>query len=204
MNAGLTGCDVAIDASNDSSKRAAATLVDGTRRLLAAEAAARVSHHICVSIVGCDRIPLRYFRVKTAQERAVEDGMVPWTIVRATQFHELLAMSLASASRWRVMPLPRGTLQTIAVREVAHAIAGIAENVPLRRRVLVAGPERNELRELARAWNTVTGRRVALLPIPLPGAIGQALRAGALTAEAPDVLGTTSFNTWLDAGGGVP
>jgi uncharacterized protein YbjT (DUF2867 family) len=104
------GCDVVIDASNDSSKNAAATLVEGTKKLLSTEADAAVKHHVCVSIVGCDRVPIRYFRVKTAQERAVEKGNVPWTIVRATQFHELISTALAGASRFGVMPLPKGTL----------------------------------------------------------------------------------------------
>lgn len=194
----LAGCHVVIDASNDSSRQAAATLVEGTKRLLAAEAAASVGHHVGISIVGCDRIPIRYFRVKTAQERAVESGVVPWTIVRATQFHELIGMSLDAASRWGVMPLPRGTLQTIAVHDAASAIADVAEKPPARRRVLVAGPERNELRDLAKRWRASAHRRVLFLPMPLPGAIGQALRGGALTADSPDIRGTTSFKTWLE------
>ena len=203
LDVALVGCDVVIDASNDSTKQAAATLVEGTKRLLNAEAVASVEHHVCISIVGCDRIPLRYFRVKTAQERAVEEGIVPWTIVRATQFHELISTSLAAGSRFGVMPLPRGTLQTVAVRDAARAIAGVAEKAPQRRRVLVVGPERNELRELAKRWRTSAGRRVLFLPMPLPGAIGQALRGGALTADSPDIRGTTSFNAWLASNGGA-
>ena len=149
--------------------------------------------------MGCDRVPLRYFRVKTAQERAVESGPVPWTIVRATQFHELISTSLDAASRWGVMPIPKGTLQTVAVQDAARAIANVAENAALRRRVSVVGPERNELRDLAKRWRASAGRRVLFLPMPLPGAIGQALRGGALTAESPDVRGRTSFKAWLEA-----
>jgi uncharacterized protein YbjT (DUF2867 family) len=62
----LSGCDVVVDASN-ASRKAAAVLVGGTRRLLAAEQAAGVGHHVCVSIVGCDQVPMGYYRVKTEQ-----------------------------------------------------------------------------------------------------------------------------------------
>jgi uncharacterized protein YbjT (DUF2867 family) len=60
----LTGCDVVVDASNSASRKPAGILVDGSRRLLEAEAAAGVTHHVCVSIVGCDQVPMSYFRAK--------------------------------------------------------------------------------------------------------------------------------------------
>jgi hypothetical protein len=45
----------------------------------------------------------------------------------------------------------------------------------------------------------VTGRRALLLGVPLPGRLGRALRAGALTTARPDVRGTTGFAAWLEA-----
>ncbi|WP_433186508.1 SDR family oxidoreductase [Actinoallomurus sp. CA-150999] len=198
LDEALAGCEVVVDAAN-ASKRAADTLVEGSRRLLAAEEIAGVGHHVCVSIVGCDRVPMGYFQVKAEQERVVEEGRVPWTIVRATQFHELVDATFASAARWRVLPVPRGRLQSIAVAEVARAVADAAEGAPYRRRVDVTGPEVAGIRDLARTWRSVTGRRVLPLPLPLPGGIGRALRGGALTAERPDVRGTTRFASWLEA-----
>jgi len=197
LDAALAGCDAVVDASNDSSSRAAQTLVEGSRRLLAAEAAAGVRHHVCVSVVGCERVPLGYFRVKAEQERAAERGAVPWSIVRATQFHEIVATSLAAAGRWGILPLPRGLVQPIASAEVARAVAAIAEGEAQRRRVDVAGPERVDLRALARAWRAGTGRRTLLIPIPLPGKVGRALRGGALTCERPEVRGAVTFGEWL-------
>ncbi|BCB79130.1 hypothetical protein Pflav_055400 [Phytohabitans flavus] len=126
LEAALTGCAVVVDATN-SNKNAAAVLVEGSRRLLAAEAAAGVAHHVCVSIVGCDRVPLSYFRVKAEQEGVVADGPVPWTTVRITQFHELVAATLAPAGRWRLLPVPRARLRTVAVADAARAVADVAE-----------------------------------------------------------------------------
>jgi uncharacterized protein YbjT (DUF2867 family) len=192
----LQGCETVIDASNNTSKAAAAILVDGSRRLLNAEREAGVRHHVCVSIVGCDLVPTSYFKVKVEQERTTEHGGVPWTIVRATQFHELVIGMLAALGSWRVLPLPRGPLQPIAAADAARAIATFAEGPPLLKRVNVAGPQIVDVRGLARVWLSHGGRGL-LVPIPLPGAIGRALRAGGLTCDRPDVRGTIPFEAAL-------
>jgi uncharacterized protein YbjT (DUF2867 family) len=136
----------------------------------------------------------------TEQEHAVEHGPVPFSIVRATQFHELASAALAAAGRYRVLPVPRPRLQTVAAAEVASAVADVTEREP-RGRVQVAGPAVATARDLARTWQTLTGRTALMLPLPLPlpGKIGRALRAGALTAEDADVLGMITFADWLAA-----
>jgi len=196
----LTGCDAVVDASNSASpKRAQQVLVEGSRRLLAAEAEAEagVAHHVCISIVGCDQVPMGYYKVKTDQERVVEQGGVPWSIVQATQFHELAASALTAAARFRLLPVPGMKLQTIAAAEVAVAVADITEGAPVRGRIRVAGPQIMTAAEVARTWREVTGRRALLVPVPVPGKLGRALRRGGLTASQPDVRGTISFADWL-------
>src|SRR5579859_2089156 len=136
----LSGCQVVIDASNDNSRRAAEVLVEGTRRLLDAEVAAGVSHHVCVSVVGCDRAPLHYYRLKVDQERVISQAPIGWSILRATQFHELIDGMLCFAARARVLPIPAARLQPIASSEVAAAVTDVAQGMPLRGRVEVAGP----------------------------------------------------------------
>src|SRR5471030_2586125 len=70
LEAALVGCDVVIDASNGPpSRKARAVLVEGSRRLLEVEARAGVRHHVCVSIVGIEDVPMGYYRVKLEQER---------------------------------------------------------------------------------------------------------------------------------------
>ncbi|WP_406410149.1 NAD(P)H-binding protein [Streptomyces halstedii] len=194
----LAGCDVVVDASNSTSpKKARTTLVDGSRLLLAAEEKAGVGHHVGISIVGCEKVPIGYYRTKVAQERVVESGPVGWSTVRATQFHELVAGVLAPLARCGVHPLPKARLQTVAAVEVAHAVADVAERPALRGRVEVAGPEITDLRDLGLQWRAVHRSRVLPVPVPLPGAVGRALRAGALTTDRPDVRGTTTFAQWL-------
>lgn len=196
----LEGCDAVVDASNSRSpKQAEQILVEGSRRLLAAEESAGVGHHVCVSIVGCDQLPLGYYRSKAEQERVVESARVPWTVVRATQFHELLAMGFAAVGRTRVLPVPRARLQTVACAEVARVVADVVESGPRRGRVEVTGPETADLRVLARRWRAITGRKALVVPLALPGALGRALRSGVATSDRADVRGTVRFDDWLRA-----
>lgn len=194
----LQGVDVVIDASNGRPPHAAPVLVDGTRRLLAAEREAGVRHHVGVSIVGIDDVPFDYYRAKVAQEREVEQGGVPWTILRATQFHDLFAMLFGATGRFRVLPGFRASLQPVDVAEVAVSLADLAEGAPRFAREEIVGPEVVQLRELARVWRARTGRRAVVVGGRLPGGFGRALRRGALVEPEAPRRGGTTFAAWLE------
>jgi uncharacterized protein YbjT (DUF2867 family) len=195
LEAALAGVDVVIDASN-AQKGAQQVLVEGSRRLLAAEHDAGVRHHVLISIVGIEQTPARYYATKIAQERVVSDGPVPSTIVRATQFHELLASVFGAVGRFGLLPLPSFPVQPVAAAEVASVLLDVAEGEPRNGRFEVAGPEVLDARAAGRAWRAA-GHRALPVPIPLPGRLGRALRAGHLTSEDPDVRATTTFARWL-------
>lgn len=127
LDTALRSCDVVVDASNGPpSRKARAVLVEGSRRLLDAEARAGVGHHVCVSIVGIEDVPVAYYRVKVAQERVVESAGVPWTIVRSTQFHDLLGAWLSAAGRRHVVPAAGALFQPVDVDEAGDAVAAVA------------------------------------------------------------------------------
>ena len=198
LDAALAGCEAVIDASNGPpTPESRAVLVEGSRRLLAAEQRAGVAHHVCVSIVGIDDVPMAYYRIKLEQERVVEAGEIPWTIVRSTQFHDLIGSLLSAAARVLILPAARARFQPVDVTEAAEAIASVACTPPRGARVTVAGPEVHDLRSLGRLWREATGRRTLEVPIPLPGKLGRALRDGRLTTAEPDVRGQVTFASWL-------
>jgi uncharacterized protein YbjT (DUF2867 family) len=80
--------------------------VHGTRRLLDEAARAGVDHFAYVSIVGVDRPRLPYLRLKHTAEELVRAGKIPWSVLRATQFHWLTDRMLGKAARLPVLPLP--------------------------------------------------------------------------------------------------
>jgi uncharacterized protein YbjT (DUF2867 family) len=184
----LAGVDVVVDASQGGRD----VLVEGTRRLLAAEVAAGVRHHVGVSIVGIDRVGGRYYRTKLDQEAEIARSGVPWTIVRATQFHTLVARTFAASAKVGVLPSVRMPLQPVDPRGVGRALADTAEAEPSQAITQFAGPEVVDVCELARRWRESTGSHALPLRLPVP----RSLRAGGLTNPAA-WRGTVTFDHWL-------
>lgn len=163
-----------------------------TRRLVDAAAAAGTPQLIFPSIVGCDRIPLGYYRAKLECERLIESSGLPWTVLRATQFHSLFTR-IADALRWSpVLPVPSGwRSQPVSAAAVADHLAELVGGSPGRAPDL-GGPEVLPWTDLLRSASAARGRRRPVLPIPIAGRAGRAYRAGHnLLAPGGDVRGGT-------------
>jgi uncharacterized protein YbjT (DUF2867 family) len=197
LEAALAGVAVVVDASNGSQRNPRAVLVEGARRLLDAAHRAGVSHIVLVSIVGIEQVPMGYYRAKIDQEQVVTSGPLAWSIVRSTQFHELVDAALSSLGRLRLGPRSAVRLQPVSAREAGHAVAAAALDPQPGTTLTVAGPRAEEVTELSREWATAHRRGGLPVRLPLPGRFGRPLRAGALTCEHPDRRGTVSFASWL-------
>jgi uncharacterized protein YbjT (DUF2867 family) len=140
-----------------------------TRTLLEACVAGGIRHLIYMSIVGVDRIPLGYYRDKLTVERLVASSGLPHTILRATQFHELIERLFASQRYLPVVFAPRFSLQPIAAADVADRLAELVVASPAGRVPDIAGPERLPGPEFARQWELSASVRRGIVPISLPG-----------------------------------
>ena len=172
--------------------------VQGTQRLLDHCGKTGVEHLIYVSIVGIDQIPYRYYQDKLVAEHLVESGPVPFTILRATQFHSLIDQQLTAAARFpAVMPLPvRFRFQSIATREVAARVVQLVLEGPAQHAPDLGGPEIFSLADAARAWKSATGITKRVLPIFVPGKTAAGFRAGKNTV-ATGLRGTITWRDWL-------
>src|SRR6266700_3333278 len=98
----LKGAQVVVDVANAPSWEDKAVMEffqTSGRNLLAAEAAAGVRHHVALSVVGTDRLLASgYFRAKMAQENLIKAPLIPYTIIRSTQFLEFLGGIAASST----------------------------------------------------------------------------------------------------------
>jgi len=191
----LAGVEVVVDAANTAPNQGKA-LVAMTQRLLDVAAEAGVRHFLEISIVGCDRVPMPYYKAKVEQEEATAASEVPWSLLRATQFHDLLGWAFDSAARWHLLPTGNARLQPVDVRIVARRLAEAAHAEPAGRLPDIAGPEVHTLTELARTWRRADDRRLLPLRIPMVGRIGRPVGAGAL-CEPPAAAGGSTFEQWL-------
>jgi uncharacterized protein YbjT (DUF2867 family) len=200
LDAALTGVEAVIDATSyEAADRDDAVAYFGTttRNLLAAEERAGVRHHVLLSIVGIDRIEGNaHYAGKREQERLVTEGPVPWTIVPATQFHDFAATVTSWTEQDGVAAIPPLLVQPIAPADVADILAEIAAIPPQGRYRDVAGPEPQDLVDMARRTNDARGHAVKLVPTWSssfgPEMAGDVLLPGEGTRIAP-----TTFDEWL-------
>ncbi|SOB81818.1 SDR family oxidoreductase [Streptomyces sp. 1331.2] len=184
----MAGVEVVVDCATTQRKADVAAV----RTLVARARGAGVRHLVYVSIVGIDRVPLAYYRTKLACERVVRESGLGWTVLRATQFHDLLLRFFDASVKLPVFPVVGGArFQPVDVREVAVAVADLAGEEPTGFAPEVGGPQVRSYRELAEAYLRAAGRRRVLLPVRVPGAVGRGLRAGGnLTPERAVGRGT--------------
>lgn len=199
LDAALEGVDAVVDTLNVvnlKEKVATEFFTTTSRNLLAAGARAGVRHHVLLSIVGVDRAPgYGYYRAKLAQEEAVRAGGVPWSVVRATQFHEFPGQVLGAVPG-PVGIMPRMLCRPVAAAEVGEYLAAVAAGPAQGQAPEIAGPQEEQMVDMARRLLRAQGRRRWVLPIDFPGT-GADFRGGALLPDGEGPRGTVTFDEWL-------
>lgn len=203
LAAAFKGAQVVVDVANAPVWEDQAVLEffeKSSRNLLAAEATARVKHHVALSVVGTDRLLASgYFRAKLAQENLIKAGQVPYTIVRATQFFEFVGAIATSGGEGQPTRLPPAMMQPIVSDDVAAALANVANQPPVNSTVELAGPEPIRMDELARQYLTANGDSRQVITDPQATYFGTPVNDQSLTPGAGPLLGKTRFADWLAA-----
>jgi uncharacterized protein YbjT (DUF2867 family) len=179
---------------------------DLARHLVTAASRAGCRHLVFISVVGADRVPqasavdramFGYFGSKAAAERVVAGSGLPWTTLRATQFHDLLLLVVRQLARLPVIPVPAGVrFQPVDTGEVAARLVELALGPPAGPVPDLGGPRVEGMDELVRGYLRASHRRRPLVPVPLPGAGARAVRAGAHLA--PDrAVGRRTWEEFL-------
>jgi uncharacterized protein YbjT (DUF2867 family) len=201
IDAAVEGTEVIVHAAGSSKGDE-----DKARHLVRAASRAGVRHLVYISVVGADRIPLAsavdramfaYFGSKFAAERVVADSGVPWTTLRATQFHDLLLMVVQQMAKLPVIPVPAGfRFQPVDSAEVADRLAELTLGSPAGLVPDMAGPRVYEAADLVRGYLRARGKRRPILPVRLPGEAARAFRAGANLA-ADRAVGRRTWEDFL-------
>lgn len=172
--------------------------VDGTQRLLEAARQVNVAHFIYISIVGIECIPFSYYRNKVTAEKLIADSGVPWTNLRATQFHNLLDFLFRVTSRFPIMFLPTNfQFQPVGVTEVVQRLVACIEQGPAGRLTDMGGPEVLRLGDLARIWLQARKMKRLIAYLPLPGKTADGFRRGLMTCPNCD-QGSVTWMEWVN------
>lgn len=195
----LDDVDVVIDALDGRAGKSRQTLSVGAHNLTAAAAHAGVQRAVLLSIVNVDQSRLGYYRAKAAQEQVYQDSSLETVVVRAAQFHSLVAAMVGVAAGAGLFLAARGvSFQPMGVPDAAKALvdAAVAPQVPDGGMVTVAGPEVLTMEHLAHGVGHSRGGGGRVLTLPLPKSIGTYFQQGRnLVPE--HAAGTETFAQWL-------
>ncbi len=197
----VRGMDAVVHAGSATTQpwRYRATDVEGTRRLLRLAREAGVRHLVYVSIVGMEGVRYPYYRHKLAAEAVVNEGIAPWSILRATQFHTLLEIFLDGMSRlpglmlvpfaWRFQPVDTHDVAARLVQLVSQEPGGLLPDF--------GGPEVRAFKEVALSYRAARRWRKRIANLPLPFQFSRRFAEGALLCpEHRD--GTITWEQYLE------
>lgn len=203
LDAALEGADAVLDAVSappTDREQTEAYFGTTTANLLSAEQRAGVRHHVLLSIVGIHGIEGNpHYAGKRAQERLITEGPVPWTIVPATQFHDFAAMVAGWTEQDGVATIAPLLVQPIAPDDIARVLAEVVAGEPRGRYVDVAGPDTQDLVDMARRTLAARGRQVKLVPT-WSGVFGVSMAGNVLLPGENARIEPTTFDDWLAAG----
>jgi uncharacterized protein YbjT (DUF2867 family) len=178
-----------------------------TQQLVDAAVRADRPHLVYISVVGAQRVPVSgridrmmfsYFDMKRQAEEVVAGSGLPWTTIRATQFHDLVLKVVEALAKLPVVPVPSGiAFQPVDTDEVAAHLVELASGRPSGLVPDIAGPSAYTTAELMRTYLAAIQRRRPLVPLRLPGKAAAALRAGANLAPE-QAVGTRTWEQFLE------
>lgn len=197
----LGGADVLVDVLNSPSFEddpVLAFFTTSTTNLVAAAQRAGVRHYVALSIVGADGLPESgYMRAKVVQEQKILDAGVPYTIVRATQFHEFAEAITGSLIVGDEVHAPDALIQPIAASDVAAVVARVAVEPAVNGIVNIGGPEQMSFADLARAVIEHQGGGQSVVVDAAATYFGTPVDDKSLVTHADAELAPTRFTDWL-------
>ena len=201
LDPALAGVDSVVDVLNSTATEVSESVdffVTTTRQLLAAEQRMGVGHHVALSIAGVSNVlGNAHYAGKRAQEEAVVRGGIPHTIVPATQFHDFAEMVASWTEVDGVAQIAPLLVQPIAPADVAEVLGRVATGTPIGRHVDIAGPDRQDLVDMARRTHAARGRTVRLVPSWDSGIFDATMAGNVLLPSADAEIAPTTFEEWL-------
>lgn len=171
---------------------------EATQNLLNAIGNKSNIHLIYISIVGIDKVPFNYYQQKLASENAIKASGIPFTILRATQFHEFIHQIISTFLKFPVGLLPKKVVaQPIQTEIVAKELYRLSLEIALNKTYEIGGAEVFTLEQMTNEWLRHTGKKRWVLNFPIFGKLGTSFRNGSLTTNYIKAESIT-WKQWLN------
>ena len=199
LDEAVAGMDAIIHCASNAREEQYRTDIDGTRVLVQAASDYGRPHLVYISIVGIDRSTYAYYQAKYQAEQIIKQGHLPWTILRATQFHTLVLQLLHSfgIDTHKEVSVPAGMrFQSIDHREIAERLVQLVEQGPSGHMPEMGGPQVLTIEEMAATYLHLQGRRARVRSEPMAGAVFDVFRSG-INLIPTHTDGTITWETFV-------
>ena len=144
--------------------------VKGTENLLEAIQKKKIKHIIYISIVGVEKSQYPYYKAKYEAERMIINTGIPYTILRATQFHHFVLHRLIKpldTKPGEILQLPENfVFQSIDISDVAKMVVELVGKEPQNGTISVGGPEILPLEKMAQDYLDFLNRKDKIELVP--------------------------------------
>ncbi|CAF1191509.1 unnamed protein product [Adineta ricciae] len=164
-----------------------------TKNLIDSDDKRQIKHLVYISIVGIDKIPFPYYRAKLQCEQLIKTSGIPYTILRATQFHDFVD---AIVSKLLNLPIPivpkKLKVQPIQIEAVAEELNKIAKGSPSNQIYDLGGQKIYTFKEIAASLMKARHENKMVVNLPIVGGVMKAFARGECTCDNR----SSSSNTW--------
>ena len=168
-----------------------------TRNLLKTLKQSDVKHLIYSSIVGVDTIQYSYYRAKREAEILIQESTIPYTILRATQFHDLVDFAISKLMSLPIGFIPKRLLdQPIDVEPVAQRLVQFAQRGPQQNIFKLGGPQILDAGTLTQVWMKYQKVSKPIIPIPTIGSLMKSFGKGEHTCPET-AAGSKTWEAYL-------
>ena len=135
------------------------TDIEGTHNLINATNKNKTRHIIYISIVGIDKSDYPYYKTKSDVENIIQECGIPFTILRTTQFHNLVLNIINSLENLDgIINVPEGMrFQSIDVGEVAGYLVELIKEAAYGLLSGRGGPEIPDIEEMVKSYLEISG-----------------------------------------------
>jgi uncharacterized protein YbjT (DUF2867 family) len=173
----LEGIDVVLHLASNTGDLGSNSDISGIKQLIEASARDEVGHFIYISIVGVDKVPVKYFKTKRKVEKLLENSSLDYSILRATQFHEFLEKEILKQIAKYIIVVPNIKYQPVETNVVAKKLIEMTLNSPSNSIVEIGGSETIYFKSAIQEYTEKRNKKPLLFAIPnmLLGKLSSAL-----------------------------
>ncbi len=160
IGAAVAHADVIVHCASNS-QNAKEVDIEGTKNLIASVRKEQLKHFIYISIAGVDKSSFPYYKVKYEVEKIIQESTLPFTNLRATQFHHFVLHRIIGPSHTggSVIKVPKGLrFQSIDIKDVANRVIELIAGGPTASTITIGGPEILTIEDMTHIYLQALGR----------------------------------------------